>query len=226
MTFEEWSKNEGARKKTLLFGVAVLSIVGLLFHPSCKGAHASAEKKPDATVSKPSPVQAAPAPPVAPVVVAAPVPPAVTVDTALAGVPSILGKWAGGGVIPERNGTCGLGAEIRENPLHDPAHPYRAFTTLGCPVFLPLWLASHPGQKINPMDTFMKAASVTESVLEGSVEGEELVFSKVVDTASVDSQGCALESFRLRAFGNDAVLVHFKEGACQGGEMQMHKVGP
>ena len=156
----------------------------------------------------------------APPIVSTPAPVVITPDASVPGVSSIFGIWQGSGHVANRNADCTLVAEIRENPAGK-ENTFRAYTTMNCPVFLPLWLASHTGEKINPYDLAMKNLSTTESVLTGSVVGEELVFSHVEDTASVDAQGCALESLRVRGFGNDKLLAHFREGQCEGGDLPM-----
>ena len=128
----------------------------------------------------------------------------------------------GQGIVPKRSGSCYLTVELRDNPAKEGT--FRAFTTLGCPPFLPLWQATHPAQKLNIGALWLREMSTTETILTGSLAGESLVFSDVVETASTDAQGCALESIDLRSFGNDQLLARWREGQCEGGELVLRKV--
>jgi hypothetical protein len=214
-----WKNDKGNVKKTAMTAavlfVSVLWLIGLPHMELPAKTRAPIETPQSHT--KPGPKTDTQA---APPIVSTPAPMVITPDASVPGVSSIFGVWQGSGHVVNRNADCTLSAEIRENPAGK-ENTFRVYTTMSCPVFLPLWLASHTGEKINPYDLAMKNLSTTESVLTGSVAGEELVFSHVEDTASVDAQGCALESLRVRGFGNDKLLAHFREGQCEGGDLQM-----
>ena len=218
MTVQEFRSDAKAQRKAMIFGGAMAVALLWLLSPS-----GCSLRKPAAAprfVQQPVPTPALAArrvPPVGPPVsIPAPQP------DASAPVSAFFGAWMGQGVIPERNGVCNLSLELGESPEGN--GQVRAYTTLRCPPFMPLWLAAHPGQRLNPSDIYLKEMSTTESILTGSAVGESLLFSHVEETLGADSQGCALESLNARPFGNQRLAVKWQEGRCEGGELVLQRV--
>jgi hypothetical protein len=237
MNWQEWQQNADAKRKTkILTGVMGIALVvwmfpfgmGSLLKPHKTIANADSK----AVIEKPAERSKAAthAAPVTPVAAGAPptAPPAPSAgDTSIPGIANITGVWQGGGVVPKRNGACGLSVEIREVPQKpadsSKATTFQASTVLACPPFLPLWISAHKGKQPNPAALWLQAMSTTESVLTGSLVGDALVFSQVEATASADSQGCALESLEVRSFGNEHLLAKWREGKCEGGDVVLQK---
>jgi hypothetical protein len=227
---------EAKRKTTIFAGVAGIALLVWMF-PVGLGSLLKPNKTTPQTSAKPGiekpaehPKAATATAPVTPIaaVASSTAPPAPSAaEASVPGIANIAGVWQGGGVVPKRNGACGLSVEIREVP-QTPADPskattFRASTVLACPPFLPLWISAHKGKQPNPAALWLQAMSTTESVLTGSLVGDALVFSQVEATASADSQGCALESLEVRSFGNDHLLAKWREGKCEGGDVVLQK---
>jgi hypothetical protein len=235
MNWQEWQQDADAKRKTMILGAAI--VIGLLvwifpwglLTVKHQGAVTRTEARP--MVVNPVTTAKAASPTIPSLTPPAPAPAAAVpsgADASVPGIASISGVWQGGGVVPKRNGACGLSVEIREVPGKADGSAkegtFRASTTLVCPPFLPLWLSAHKGKQPNPAALWLQAMSTTESVLTGSLVGESLVFSHVEATASTDSQGCELESLEVRSFGNEHLLAKWREGQCEGGDVILQKV--
>jgi hypothetical protein len=224
---QEWQQDAGAKRKTMiLVGAVVIAVLWLWWGGATPkpllARRPTARTETAALAAKPAWVGGASVPVAAPPVAVTAPPPVATGDATVPGIRSISGVWQGQGIVPKRSGSCSLIVELRDNPAKEGT--FRAFTTLGCPPFLPLWQATHPAQKLNMGALWLREMSTTETILTGSLVGESLVFSDVVETASTDAQGCALESIDLRSFGNDQLLAKWREGQCEGGELVLRKV--
>jgi len=224
---QEWRQDAGAKRKTMiLVGAVVMAVLWLWWGGATPkplvARRPTARTETAPVAAKPAWVARADAPVLAPPVAVPAPPPVPTGDATVPGIRSISGVWQGQGIVPKRSGSCSLIVELRDNPAKEGT--FRAFTTLGCPPFLPLWQATHQAQKLNIGALWLREMSTTETILTGSLAGESLVFSEVVETASTDAQGCALESIDLRSFGNDQLLAKWREGQCEGGELVLRKV--
>ena len=220
MNRQEWQENRDAKRKTMILaGAVAVGLLWLMWGGAMHWSLAGNTHTEIRSAAKPAGVIKAESPVVAPSVA---VPAVATPDTSVPGITSISGVWQGQGVVPKRGGACHLAVEIRVNPTKEDT--FRAFTTLGCPPFLPLWQVAHKGEKPNMGAIWLREVSTTESILTGSLSGESLVFSQVVETASADAQGCALESIDLRSFGNQQLLAKWREGKCEGGDLVLRKV--
>ena len=235
MNPQEWQQDADAKRKTMILGGAI--VIGLIVWMFPWGIltmkHHGAEARTEARPMVVNPVTTVKA---APLTIPSPAPPAAApaaavpsgADASVPGIASITGVWQGGGVVPKRNGACGLSVEIREVPRKTEAPvkegTFQASTALACPPFVPLWVGAHKGKQPNPGALWLQAMSTTESILTGSLVGGSLVFSQVEATASTDSQGCALESLEVRSFGNEHLLAKWREGQCEGGDVILQKV--
>ena len=164
--------------------------------------------------SHPPPVEAKPTA----VHIAPPVPKPVVISpdeaaNALAG--KMMGDWLGSGVLPER-GPCRLTIQIR--PDVSKVGGYSAYSTTTCnPTFMTM------GQdRKKAMDTLLKAATPTSTIMYGSVQNGDIVFH-MGKAIGMPADGCPWTGLTVSHFG-ELIAAEWQAAPCNGGQMTLHRV--
>ena len=172
----------------------------------------------------------------------APVPGAVSGQSAtpaeqappVADVPALakfIGTWQGNATLPGRKEMCMFKLEMRQS--HEKASEFSGYSSLSCaPSMLELLGQARDKNKANAatmMDIMGKDMNPVSAIMTGIPANGSIQF-RVDKNIGVDevSNGCPLVSLSATNFGSDQIEVDLKEsqqGACQGGQMLMHRLG-
>jgi hypothetical protein len=149
-------------------------------------------------------------------------------DPALA---KFIGTWQGNATLPGRKENCMLKLEVRQS--HEKASEFSGYSSLSCaPSLFEMLGQAGDKSKANAatvMDNASKAMNPVSAIMTGNPANGSIQF-RVDKNIGVDevSNGCPLVSLSATNFGSDQIEVDLKEsqrGACQGGQMLMHRLG-
>lgn len=152
----------------------------------------------------------------------------------VADVPALakfIGTWQGNATLPGRKENCMLKLEVRQS--HEKASEFSGYSSLSCaPSMFELLGQAGDKSKANAatmMDNMGKAMNPVSAILTGTPAHGSIQFrvDKNIGVNEV-SNGCPLVSLSATDFGSDQIEIDLKEsqeGACQGGQMLMHRIG-